>query len=164
MHMTDLDPSGPSGRPAEILDRLDEALIGIRRVFLGDQYRKRLLNVLSARLSLASLRLLRAIERSAGPPSVGDIAEALAIDPSTASRLVDGAVDSDLVHRRSGIKDRRSRSLHLTMKGESLLAEVTARRRELLAQVTDGWESGDLIRLAEMLSTLRAAFDDLELQ
>jgi len=155
-------PNNPTGKPTEILDRLDESLLGFRRLFLRPGYRQRLLHGLSRDVQLATLRLLRAVERSDGPPSVGDIAEALTIDPSTSSRLVDGAAEAGLVERRTCAEDRRSRRLHLTAEGEAVLAEVTARRRQLLAEVIEGWDTDELERLTAMLSRLGAAFDELE--
>jgi len=141
---------------------MDEALLGIRRVFMRPGYRQRLLEGSSRNLTLATLRLLRAIERSDSAPSVGEVAEALTIDPSTASRLVDAATESGLVERQACADDRRSRRLYLTKEGTSALAEVTARRRQLLSQVTDGWSEEELEQLAGMLTRLRAAFDELE--
>lgn len=157
-------PTASDVRSTELLDQLDESLLGIRRVFFRAGYRQRLLDGLSRDLTLATLRLLRAIERSDGPPSVGDVADALTIDPSTASRLVDGAVDAGLVERHSCTDDRRSRRLRLTTGGEAVVEEVTARRRQLLGQVTEGWDPDELAQLTEMLSTLRTAFDELEHQ
>jgi len=144
------------------LDQLDEALLGVRRVFVRPGYRRRLLQGVSLEVNLGTLRLLRAIEGSDSAPSVGDAAEALTIDPSTASRLVDGAAEVGLVERRSCSDDRRSRRLYLTAKGQAVLQEITARRRQLLAQVTAGWDTDELERLSSILSRLRAAFDDLE--
>lgn len=149
-------------KPMGLLDQLDESLLAIRRVFLRAAFRRRLLHGLSRDVSLATVQMLRAVERSDRPPSVGDVAEALMIDPSTASRLVEAAAEMGLVKRRSCSDDRRSRRLHLTAEGQTVLEEVTARRRQLLAQVTEGWDTDELERLTSMLWRLRAAFDELE--
>ena len=145
-----------------LLDGLDESLLWLRRVFQLPGYRKRLLQGLAPAIESATLRLLRAIQRSNGPPSVGGVADALMIDPSTASRVVEGAAEAGLIDRRACNDDRRKARLHLTTEGQAILEEVTARRRQLLAEVTDGWDPDELQRLTELLSKLRAGFDRLE--
>lgn len=152
---SDLDAAG-------FLDGLDESLLRMRRVFQRPGYRRRLLQGLSSDIELATLRLLRAIQRSDEPPSVGAVADALMIGPSTASRVVDRGVEAGLLDRRSCTEDGRKARLHLTAQGQRVLEEVTARRRELLAQVTAGWDSGELDQLIGLLSTLQAGFDQLE--
>lgn len=137
-------------------------MLRLRRVFQRPGYRKRLLQGLSSGIELATLRLLRAVQRSDGAPSVGGVAEVLMIDPSTASRLVDGAAEAGLLERRSCAEDRRMVRLHLTAEGQEVLEEVTARRRQLLAQVTAGWDRDALQELIGLLSTLQAGFDELE--
>lgn len=144
------------------LDALDESLLAIRRVFQRRGYRARLLDDLSRDVELATLRLLRAVQRAERAPTVGAVSETLTIDPSTASRLVDRAVEGGLLERRSCVDDRRRSRLHLTASGQEVLDEVTARRRAVLAEVTDDWDDDDLDRLVALLSKLQAGFDRLE--
>lgn len=67
--------------------------------------------------------------------SVGDLAEALDVHPSTATRLCDRLVRKRLVRRTQGTQDRRSTQLHLTAGGRRLVERVTARRRRDLAAI-----------------------------
>ena len=159
---TSTPPSRSALDATGLLDGLDESLLRLRRVFQRPGYRKRLLQGLSPAIESATLRLLRAVQRSDGPPSMGAVADVLMIDPSTASRVVDGAAEAGLLDRRSCTDDRRKARLHLTGEGQAILEEVTARRRQLLAEVTEGWNPDDLHRLTELLSTLQAGFDQLE--
>lgn len=131
-------------------------------MFQRPGYRKRLLQGLSSDIGLATLRLLRAVQRSDEAPSVGGVADVLMIDASTASRLVERAAEAGLLERRSSAEDRRMVRLHLTAEGQEVLEEVTARRRQLLAQVTAGWDPGALQELIGLLSALQAGFDQLE--
>ena len=144
------------------LDALDESLLGIRRVFQRPGYRKLLLDSVSHDVELATLRLLRVVQRADGAPSVGAVAEVLTVDPSTASRVVDRAVQSGHLERRACAEDRRRARLHLTASGQAVLEEVTTRRRELLSDVTDAWNADDVIHLIDLLSLLQAGFDRLE--
>lgn len=135
--------------------------MGIRRAFQRPNYRDHLMRELSSDIELAVLRLLRAVQRFDEPPSVGFVARVLVIDPSTASRLVDSAARAALLERRPCSKDRRKTRLHLTKRGQEILEEVTARRRELLAGVTAQWNRHDLRTLVELLLRLQSGFDEL---
>jgi hypothetical protein len=84
------------------LDRLDEVLGRIRRVLQRPGYRRRLLEGLSTPVELALLRLLRVVERAGDAPTIGFVADRLAIDPSTASRVVERAVAAGLLERHVG--------------------------------------------------------------
>lgn len=155
-------PTPPEGDPSRVLDVLDDRLVAVRRMLQRAGYRQRLLAGLSRNLELGTLRLVRVVQRAATPPSIGDVAEALAVDPSTASRVVDGAVASGLLERGAATDDRRRVQLHVTAEGEAVLDEVTVRRRALLAQVTRDWDADDLITLVSLLERLVDDFDQLE--
>jgi DNA-binding MarR family transcriptional regulator len=148
---------------ASLLDTLDEVLVDVRRVLQRPGYRGRLLTAADTSLELGTLRALRAVERL-GPeaPSVGDVAEILVVDPSTASRTIDRCVAAGLLERAPSVRDRRRAQLSLTAEGRSVLARVTAARRELLAEVTAEWSDDDLSRLTTLLVALRTGFDRLE--
>lgn len=144
-----------------VLDALDDRLVAVRRVLQRRGYRRRVVQGLSRELELGTLRLARVVQRSTSPPSIGDVAEVLTIDPSTASRMVDNAVAAGLLERRPCPDDRRRARLHLTGEGASLLDEVTARRRALLAEVTREWASEDLATLVSLLERLLDGFDEI---
>jgi DNA-binding MarR family transcriptional regulator len=154
----------PATAPADTSrhDALDDALVAIRRVLLRPGYRARLLDGLPGRVELATLRLLRTVQRSDGAPSIGEVAEVLTVDPSTASRVVDRAVESGLLERRACSEDRRRARLHLTATGTELLDRATDRRRELLAEVTSDWSEDELDQLVRQLTALIEGFDRLE--
>ncbi len=142
------------------LDHLDELLVELRRVMLRPGYRRALLGDLAGTVGLATVRLLRTVQRAAEPPSIGEVAEVLAIDPSTASRLVERAGAAELLERRSCADDRRRVRLHLLPAGVALLATVTDRRRDVLAAAVEGWEEDDLATLRLLTERLLAGFDD----
>jgi len=141
------------------LDRLDETLVELRRVLLRPGYRRAVLGDLAGTVGLATIRLLRTVQRAAEPPSIGEVAEVLAIDPSTASRLVERAAEAGLLERRACADDRRRARLHLCPAGTQLLATVTARRRAVLTAAVDGWDHDDLTTLQALIDRLLAGFD-----
>ena len=160
--MTASAASTPGTRDTSRHDALDDALVAIRRVLLRPGYRARLLDALPGRVELATLRLLRTVQRHEAAPSIGEVAEVLTIDPSTASRVVDRAVGSGLLERRACTDDRRRARLYLTPTGTELLDRATDRRRELLAEVTGDWTEDELDLLVRQLTALIAGFDQLE--
>jgi DNA-binding MarR family transcriptional regulator len=155
-------PSTDGDGRSVVLDDLDEALVGIRRVQQRPGYRQRLLEGLPREVSLGGLRLLRVVQRASEPPTIGTVAEVLAIDPSTASRVVDRVVEDGLLERRACDRDRRRARLRVTEDGLELLAELTRRRRELLREITQDWEGDELDRLVGLLERLQDGFDRLE--
>ncbi len=64
-----------------------------------------------------------------GPLGVASLAEAVAVTPPTASRLVDRLVHKGLVRRRTDRHDRRQVRIGLTESGRHLVDVVTDRRR-----------------------------------
>jgi DNA-binding MarR family transcriptional regulator len=72
---------------------------------------------------------------SRGPQRPIDLAEALGVDPSTATRLCDRLSDKRLISRRRQTDDRREVRLDLTAQGRSLVAAVTGRRRREIARI-----------------------------
>ncbi len=72
---------------------------------------------------------------SRGPQRPTELAEALAVHPSTITRLCDRLVAKRLVHRGESPANRREVSIRLTPKGRRLVDAVTARRRAEIATI-----------------------------
>jgi DNA-binding MarR family transcriptional regulator len=72
---------------------------------------------------------------SRGPQRPTELAEALAVHPSTITRLCDRLVAKRLVHRSESPGSRREVTIRLTPKGRRLVDAVTARRRDEIATV-----------------------------
>jgi DNA-binding MarR family transcriptional regulator len=70
-----------------------------------------------------------------GPQGVAALAEAVAVTPPTASRLVDRLVRKGLVRRRRDRHDRRQVRIGLTDAGRRLVDLVTERRRVDIAEL-----------------------------
>lgn len=148
--------------PDPTLAALDAALLDVRRLVNRPGYRRRLLGPLGRRIELSTVRVLHAVDQSDRPPSIGEVAATLAIDPSTASRLVEQRVADGLLERSPDPTDRRRAVLRLTDTGRELLDELAASRREMLVEATDGWSGADLQELERLLRALVGAFLVLE--
>lgn len=146
------------------LHELDDLLTAVRLAVQRPAYRRRLLRGLDIPGGISTLRMLRAVEILSGPgaPSIKDVAARLAVEHSTASRGVDAAVRSGLLTKQPCTDDQRRARLALTSQGRRVLKKTSARRRELLEDVTEGWPAEDIARLIELLDALRLGFDRLE--
>jgi DNA-binding MarR family transcriptional regulator len=72
---------------------------------------------------------------SRGPQTVGQLAEALAIHPSTGTRLCDRLVAKGLVDREQDTENRRETKISLLAKGSSIVNRVTEIRRDEIARI-----------------------------
>ncbi|MGH9064870.1 MAG: MarR family winged helix-turn-helix transcriptional regulator [Acidimicrobiales bacterium] len=70
-----------------------------------------------------------------GPQSMAALASALAVNPSTATRMCDRLVRKGLVRRRASPSDRRQVRLAMTVAGRRLVDDVTERRRAEIARI-----------------------------
>jgi DNA-binding MarR family transcriptional regulator len=118
-------------RPAE-RDELIDAVLGASRALVAVAARS--LADLAEDVTLAQYRAL--VELAArGPQRPSDLAGALGVDPSTATRMCDRLVRKQLVQRRRISADRRGVRISLTEAGRALVEEVTRRRRVEIAQI-----------------------------
>src|SRR5215469_17689019 len=70
-----------------------------------------------------------------GPQGTAELAAALAVNPSTATRMCDRLVRKGLIRRHRQPGDRRSVRIALTAPGRDLVAEVSRRRRAELTRL-----------------------------
>lgn len=74
---------------------------------------------------------------SRGELNMSDLAEALGIHPSTATRLCDRLVAKDLVARVTSSESRRETSLSATPQGRGVVRAVSARRRKEVTRIVE---------------------------
>jgi len=114
-------------------------------------------------LTPTKLRALSVLAESGA--RVGELAERVGLDDTTATRLVDGLVAAGLVARHPSSDDRRVIALELTRKGAELAAEVEARRVEFCRDVLTALgpdERLELVRLTtKAAKALRERSDEL---
>ena len=104
----------------------------------------------------AAYLLLNRLDRE-GPMGVKALAAGMGIDSSTVTRQVAPLVDSGLVKRASHPEDGRAVVLQLSSRGQSRLEEVRASRRELMAQVTDGWSEDERDAFTTLLTRFNSS-------
>jgi DNA-binding MarR family transcriptional regulator len=90
---------------------------------------------------------------------MSELADALRVDASTATRAVDRLVARGLVERMHPPEDRRTVTVRPTEEGRRHHDEMVKHRRSVLQQVLAEFTERDLERLAEDLERLVGAVD-----
>jgi len=86
-----------------------------------------------------------------GPQRVGDLADALGVNPSTATRMCDRLVSKHLARRHRLVTDRRSVRVSVTPAGRALVDQVTECRREEIARVVEAMPAETRVQLVDAL-------------
>ena len=86
-----------------------------------------------------------------GEITVGLIAERLAIEPSTASRLVAEAIREGYVTRTTSPTDARRLRLDLTPAGRGLVTDAQRYQRATFEEITRTWPTHDRAEFARLL-------------
>jgi DNA-binding MarR family transcriptional regulator len=90
---------------------------------------------------------------------VKDIAEALHIDLSVASRQIAALIDAGYVERAADPDDRRAAVLHATEAGAEALRSAHERIVRAYEQALADWSEEDVIRLTRLTERLRADYE-----
>jgi DNA-binding MarR family transcriptional regulator len=91
---------------------------------------------------------------------MSELAEALRIDPSTATRAVQRLVSVGLAARKQCDDDGRVVMVCITAAGRERHADVNARRAQVMAHMLGAFDESERPLLAEMLERFVAAVDD----
>lgn len=143
-------------------NQLDELLVRIHIVRQRPGWRRRLIDASGSVPSLSTLRVLRAVEqreKAEQSASVGEVAEYMAVEHSTASRTVANVVSAGLLTKTQDADDQRRCVLTLTEDGRKALADVTERRREMVAETVAEWSDSDVDKLVDLLEQLVTDFE-----
>lgn len=90
---------------------------------------------------------------------MGDLAEHLRIDPSTATRAVQRLVKDNLAERVQHGGDGRVVSIAATERGRRIHGEVAARRRGILLAVMTQFSPDEYTQLADLFERFTSAVD-----
>jgi DNA-binding MarR family transcriptional regulator len=92
-----------------------------------------------------------ALLSSGEPHGMSELAEYTQLPAASATRLVDGLVADNLVHRKEDPRDRRRVLVHITRRGETLQRELSA---AIAAEHDEIFAAVDESRLARLLDAL----------
>ena len=91
---------------------------------------------------------------------MSELAEALRVDPSTATRAVQRLVNVDMAVRRQSDEDGRVVIVEITEAGRARHATVAARRMVLMSHMLKAFTPAERPQLADMLERFIAAVDE----
>jgi len=92
---------------------------------------------------------------------MGDLADALRVDPSTATRAVQRLLNAGLAERRASPDDGRVVMVTASVEGRARHALIAARRRGAMARLLCDFDLGERRELAALLERFVAALDAL---
>jgi DNA-binding MarR family transcriptional regulator len=98
------------------------------------------------------LAALHALRCSGGGVRLSELATLIALDASTASRLVRTLETDGLVVRTPDPDDRRASRLELTDAGKTRLKEFFERRHQLFTAAMDGWTRSETETFAALMT------------
>jgi DNA-binding MarR family transcriptional regulator len=152
--MSATSPSARSIASRELNDGLADAVLTASRVLVAVAARS-----LAEHESAVSLPQYRALVvlGSRGSQRPVDLAQALAVDPSTATRMCDRLVRKRLITRRRDVGDRRVVLVDLSAAGRRLLERVTGCRREEIGRILDAVDPKERANLVHAFTTFGAA-------
>ena len=106
----------------------------------------------------ARRRMLRSLLRY-GPRTVPAIARARALRRQTIQPVVDALVEEGLVEMVDNPDHARSRLAQITPKGARVVESLDRADRKVLAQISEGVPSGDILVTARTLRLFRTRFE-----
>ncbi|CAN7212926.1 MarR family winged helix-turn-helix transcriptional regulator [Neorhizobium sp. LjRoot104] len=152
--------SAASPSPEDVV-RVSE-MLGRMRILIGRRIigRTAIANIAPG-LEISHLDVLDVMRRIEGEVTVGAIAEAMRIDPSRGSRLVADLVTRGILRRDASQADGRRSLVVRTEFGDSLLAEIRAVKRTLLARVLEGWPEDELHAFSMLFEKFVSSYEEV---
>jgi DNA-binding MarR family transcriptional regulator len=155
-----MDPMAAQlGTPGRGFEAQVDALLNASRVLVALSVRT--LGAVEPRLSPVQLRALALLSATtpdgSGGATMTELADALGVHPSNATRVCDRLVGLGLVSRRENPANRRMLWVQLSRQGHRLLETIMLARRQALAELLAALPESHRERLASDLDALVAA-------
>lgn len=144
----------------EILKRMGRAWREIRRGATAGEVRDVIYGIGGSAIEPGQMDALDVIIVE-GQHTMGEIAERLRIDPSTATRAVQRLIKDGLAVRNVDDTDARVVTVSPTERGRKIHADVARRRREVMLGIMEHFPEGDREALADTLERFVAALDNV---
>lgn len=140
-------------RDADPVALIEESVVAIVREASLSSLQERLKGAAGVSVDRAGFQVLRFLDTT-GSARLSEIAAAMGLDPSTASRHVRWLEREKLIVRRGDPDDRRVAVLSLSDRGTEALGKLVEARNEFFAALLSDWSSDDLALLAPLLGRL----------
>jgi DNA-binding MarR family transcriptional regulator len=146
--------SAVTGPVADDVAAVTAAVLTVSRLLVAISARS--LAAVEERVTLPQFRML-VVLAGAGETKLVTLADQLAVNPSTALRMVGRLTSAGLTRRRVNPANRRETLLCLTEAGRRIVDDVTARRRREIAAVVARMPAAQRKGLVAALSAFSAA-------
>jgi DNA-binding MarR family transcriptional regulator len=147
--------TGGAGGPTQ--DKVMDAVLGGSRVLLAIAARS--LAASGEDVTLPQYRALVILAYN-GPQRTVDLAETLAVNSSTATRMIDRLVRRGVVRREAHPDDRRASWVAISEQGRAIVASVTERRRREFGRILRKMGPESRRYLVQGLEALNNAADE----
>jgi DNA-binding MarR family transcriptional regulator len=151
--------SATSTRARNEIDDVASAVLTASRTLMGIAVRS--IAVVEDEVTLVQYRAL-VLLTTRGDLNVSDLAEALGIHPSTATRLCDRLVGKDLVERATSTESRREIVLSVKPAGRGVVRTVSARRRKEVTEIVERLSRDERQRLRAVFGVFAEAAGEAE--
>jgi DNA-binding MarR family transcriptional regulator len=146
-------PAPRDPRGADV-DAVTDAVLTASRLLMSVSARS--IAAVDESITIPQFRLL-VVLNARGPVKLTAIADALAVNPSTATRMVERLVTTGLVSRQANPTSRRELVVNLTDRGRSTVREVMRRRRAQVSRIVTRMTATAQRNLVRALSAFAAA-------
>jgi len=147
-----------------LADELSRCWHELGRTLTSRRLLDSLLDARAAKLTPTRLRALDVLAQSTSV-RIGELADRVGIDETTATRLVDRLEEAGLVIRREVADDRRGTLVELTRAGRAVTDHIAAQRQSFFCEVLASLEPderSELVRLtAKAADALRLHSEEL---
>lgn len=142
---------------ADDVDAVTDAVLTASRLLVAVSARS--IASVDESITIPQFRLLVVLD-SRGPLKLAALAEFLAVNPSTATRMVDRLVAAELVRREANPASRRELIVSLTEPGAGVVRSVTQRRRREIAEIVGSMPPATRRGLVRALTAFTDAGDE----
>jgi MarR family transcriptional regulator for hemolysin len=106
-------------------------------------------------VSQAGWMTIALVAKADTPPSQGELATQLSVEPATMVAMIDRLVKAGLVERVASTADRRIKHIHLTAAGREISDEVHAKAQAFRMDILRGFDADTLHRFSELLEKIQ---------
>jgi DNA-binding MarR family transcriptional regulator len=132
-------------------DEISDAIIVASRVLL--EVSMSVAETASRDLNVADLQVLALLDRL-GPQRLVDLADALDVSPTSATRLADRLTERGMVNRVRQSTDRREVRLGLSAEGAQLVTAIRRHRRRIVVSRLKGLPIADQFAAIDLLARI----------
>ncbi|MFL6141135.1 MAG: MarR family winged helix-turn-helix transcriptional regulator [Labedaea sp.] len=140
------------------VDAVTDAVLTASRLLIAVSARS--IAAVDDTITIPQFRLL-VVLHARGPVKLTAIAEALAVNPSTATRMVDRLVTTGLISREANPASRRELVVDLTDTGHTVVRDVMRRRRAQISRIVTRMAPVARRHLVRALTAFTTAGGDL---